>query len=294
MENLGLILCLSAAIFYSIEMVSQERKLPKITPIVVTFLFGLGVMLYGLPIVTAEVVMGTVKWPNNWEWCLLFIIPIIAFFADWSHFVAIHAQIGSIALATMYMAIPVFASLLKLESPSLPRVISWLLTGLALFTLVRGKLFDEGEDATGDAEGHKKRAAILGVTLAILATFLYSAEIVVQDVFLSHISSTLLATAGGLATCAYSGIVILLSGPKRKLRFPEGKEWAWAFMIPIMSFAADCAHFGALHVKAGSVTLAMFYVTCPVWATFVSWRKPTKWHIWAWIFAAAGLLLLIL
>lgn len=292
MEGIVLALCLTAALFYSAEMVTQERKLPDVTPIVVTFVLGVGVALYGLPLVIAEVIMGSAKLPMGWEWALIFVIPVVAFLADWSHFTAIHARVGAVVLATMYITIPVFTSILKLELPSAMRLGSWLLTGMALFVLVRGRIFIETE---GSETTPKTRKAVgIGAMMALLATFLYSAEIVIQDKFLSHVSSSILATTGGFATSIYAALIILVKKVQRKeLKFPQRKEWRWVIVIPIMSFTADLAHFGALHVKAGSVLLSMFYVTCPIWASLLSWKRPTHWHIWAWVLAIVGILLLI-
>jgi len=293
MELVALGICIIAAFTYGSEMVIQERKLPDTSPIVITFFFACGVMIYGLPTVTAEILFGEIVWPSGWEWALLFILPILAFMADWAHFAAIHARAGSILLATMYMAIPMFASALRLEVPPLMRVLAWTLTSIAIVVLVRGKIFYEAEAAL--EKNSKRKLNMVAACTSILATFLYAAEVVTQDHFLRHVSSTVLATVGGLATAVYAGIVIILRHASGgTLHYPKRKDWLWVVVIPILSFTADLAHFGALHVKVGSTTLAMFYMTCPVWASVISWQRPTKWHIVAWIFAASGVITLSL
>ncbi len=294
MESAAFVFCVLAAILYSCEISSQERKLSEISPIVVTFFFGCGIMVYGLPAVAVEIVLEKVEWPSGWEWVLVCLIPITAFFADWAHFTAIYSRAGSILLATMYMAIPMFSSILRLESPSQLRLLAWLLTGIALIILARGKIFAETID--NGTKPTPKKTVVFSVVMALLATFFYSAEIVAQDIYLKHISSGLLATIGGGATAVYALMVILFKGYwwKQKLRLPIAQEWRWICLIPILSFLADFAHYAALHEKSGSVTLSMFYMTCPIWATFIAWKKPTKWHLFAWAFAAGGILLLLL
>jgi drug/metabolite transporter (DMT)-like permease len=295
-EILALVFSLMAAVFYSGEIVSQEKKLSIVSPIVVTFLFGCGIMVYGMPTVVAEVAMGTIKWPSRWEWLLIFLIPIVAFLADWAHYTAIYAHAGSTLLATMYMAIPMFSSMLCLEVPTTLRIIAWLFSGASLMVLVRGRIFAEEELLEEGAGSRTRRMVVVGAFMSVVATLLYSAEIVAQDAYLRHLSSTVLATAGGATTAVCAGSIILF---KRKwmgaeLRFPQGREWRWVLFIPILSYIADFSHFAALHHNAGSVALSMFYLTVPIWATFMAWRKPTKWHLRAWALAAVGLILLVI
>lgn len=65
MEIFALVCCLIAAVAYSGEMVAQERKLPTISPIVVTFLIGMAIFLYGLPVLLTEAAVSQQKWPKE-------------------------------------------------------------------------------------------------------------------------------------------------------------------------------------------------------------------------------------
>ncbi len=139
---MALTFCFLAALLYATEIVITDKHLSRVSPVLLTGLFGLGIMLAAVPGIVSAYQNGSLQSPSGHQWTLIAAVAILSFFADWSHFSALERRAGSAVLATFYMLLPVICSLLKFQLPSSNMILAWLLGGVALF-LVSGELNGE-------------------------------------------------------------------------------------------------------------------------------------------------------
>jgi len=129
---------LAATIVYSLDTVLADNKLSKVTPLAITLIMGITMVIFSaaglwitqmeLPFKGAE----KIEWPtvNQWGWTAL--IVILAFAGDVFHFYSLHYKIGAVVLCTSYALQPVIATAFRGEFPSMRLMIAWTLAAAAL------------------------------------------------------------------------------------------------------------------------------------------------------------------
>ncbi len=73
--------------------------------------------------------------PTSTEWALIGLVTIFFFGADYTHFYALHLRAGAVLLSTTYLLIPVIASVIEFQQPSLQLVLSWMFGFASLLLL---------------------------------------------------------------------------------------------------------------------------------------------------------------
>ena len=129
------------------------------------------------------------------------------------------------------------------------------------------------------------------VALCVLASLLYSGEIVGTDKYLEKTSPVMTTFFVGLFVAIFAAPTALVGLQNGSSHFPSYREIMIIGAVALCSFLADWAHFAALHHKAGTVELAMFYMLIPVICSIMEMRAPS-WHmIVAWVLGGIALLI---
>lgn len=131
----------------------------------------------------------------------------------------------------------------------------------------------------------------LVVLLCILASLLYSAELIGTDRYLDKTSPIITTFFLGVFIALFAAPAALEGLRNGSVNLPSYKEIAIIAAVAICSFLADWSHFAALHYKAGTVELAMFYLLIPVICSVIEMRIPSMNMIVAWILGGAALLI---
>ena len=134
-QRIALVLCFMASLCYAAELVITDKKLGKVSPIVLTFFFGITIAICALPGVLHGIKTGSAVFPPWKSVMLVVAVGVLSFLADWCHFGALHYKAGGTVLATFYMLLPVFSSMMKGNVPSLRMIAAWVLGGAALYLI---------------------------------------------------------------------------------------------------------------------------------------------------------------
>ena len=135
MNLVAFLLCALAAFFYAVEISLVDRYLKSVSPVVITFLFAGLIALFALPMCANGVIQKTVKLPVGREWAVIILIGFLSFIADWCHFAALTKRAGAAVLATFYILIPVFCTILRGEMPSWRMLGAWFAGAVALYLI---------------------------------------------------------------------------------------------------------------------------------------------------------------
>lgn len=119
-----------ATLSYTAETVIADQKLPRITPLLLTFLLGVGTALVSLVLILFS--PEKISWPSKGEVGWVAVVVLLVFCADWMHFASLHYKAGAVVLCTSYALMPVLATIMKAEMPSARMALAWLCAGLAL------------------------------------------------------------------------------------------------------------------------------------------------------------------
>lgn len=120
-----------ATVFFSGEATIADMKLQRPSPLFLTFLLGIGIAVFSL-VPLACISPNKIVWPNKSEYGWMLMVVILTCTADWAHFAALHYRVGATILCTSYALMPIFASMMKAEMPSLRLFFAWICAGLAL------------------------------------------------------------------------------------------------------------------------------------------------------------------
>lgn len=136
----AMLLAFLAMVFYASEAVVTDAKLSHLNPRLLTFLYGLGIALFaGLSLVFAPVDRALIQR----EFPFVGMVIIASFLGALFHFSALNAQSGATALCSMYMLLPVAASIMKFlhsgQKPDQNLVIAWVLGAAALLFVTFGQ-----------------------------------------------------------------------------------------------------------------------------------------------------------
>lgn len=133
--NVALILCMLAALLYAGEVTTVDRWLTHISPVVMTMIFGISIGIFSVPGVLQGMQSKTITLPDWKEVIIIVAIAFISFLADWTHFAALSQKAGGTTVATFYVFIPIFCSIMKWEAPSWRMLGAWVLGGIALYLI---------------------------------------------------------------------------------------------------------------------------------------------------------------
>lgn len=133
--KLAIVLCLFASALYAAEITLTDKRLERISPIVLVFVLGLTTCMVTLPVLLWRVREGTLIFPSASEWVVLGIVLLLGVAADWTHFAALHFRSGGIVLTTMYMLLPVFCSVFEGQRPTWRTIVAWGLGAIALILI---------------------------------------------------------------------------------------------------------------------------------------------------------------
>ena len=131
----AIVLCLLASTLYAAEITLTDKRLEKVSPVVLLFFLGLMTCLVTLPMVLWNVRKGELVFPDQSQWIILGIVLLLGVAGDWAHFSALHFKSGGIVLATFYMLLPVLCSIFEGQRPSWKTIIAWGLGAVALFLI---------------------------------------------------------------------------------------------------------------------------------------------------------------
>lgn len=124
------------------------------------------------------------------------------------------------------------------------------------------------------------------------AMLFYGLETAVADWKLRDVHPRVLTFLYAVGVAVFAGVYLLFAD---KPRWPKGGEWGYVAFLIVASFIAAVAHFMAINLKAGAVTLTLFYSLLPVVAALftavVKGELPTLRTVLAWLLAAAALAL---
>ncbi len=133
--NWPLVFCMLAALFYAGEVAAVDRWLTHVSPVAMTMIFGIAIAIFALPGVLHGMQSKTITLPGWKEVIMICAVAFISFLADWTHFAALSHKAGGTTVATFYVFIPIFCSIMKWEMPSLRIFASWVLGGIALYLI---------------------------------------------------------------------------------------------------------------------------------------------------------------
>jgi hypothetical protein len=119
-----------ATLSYTSETVIADQKLARTTPLLLTFLVGVGTASISLFLLMTS--SGKIAWPGRTEYGWLILVILLTFCADWMHFASLHNKVGAAVLCTSYALMPVLASAMKAEMPSGRLILAWICGSLAL------------------------------------------------------------------------------------------------------------------------------------------------------------------
>lgn len=128
------LICLLSSLFYAFETSLVDKKLQNVPPLVLTFWSGLGITLIaGVMLLTTH--KSSFYAPSSHEWALIILVTLFFFGADYTHFYALHLKAGAILLTTTYLLIPIIASIIEFQQPSLQLVLAWIFGFTSLLLL---------------------------------------------------------------------------------------------------------------------------------------------------------------
>lgn len=151
--NKALFLCVAAAFLYATEIVVANKFLKPISPLVLTLGVALVISACSAICITHRLATQAsnqteaeklealdeeklpIAFPTKEQLAIIFLLGLLNFLADWSHYAAIKSQAGGAVLATFYILIPVFSKTMGGEWPSLRLLSAWVLGGLLLYLL---------------------------------------------------------------------------------------------------------------------------------------------------------------
>lgn len=119
-----------ATLCYSAEIVIADNKLSKVHPLLLTFYVGTGISIGAALMLLAQGI--TIELPSKDVTWWILIVLAISFIADWSHFTSLHLGVGAVVLCISYSLMPVVATAIKGDLPSLRLIASWVLAAMAL------------------------------------------------------------------------------------------------------------------------------------------------------------------
>ena len=127
-------LCLACSTLYALETSFVDRKLNNVSPILLTLWTGVGIVL-----ISAVLLLTTHRhhgfFPAKEAWPLIFMVTILFFAADYTHFYVLHLRAGAVLLSTTYLLIPIIASLIEQQQPSLSIILAWVFGFISLLLL---------------------------------------------------------------------------------------------------------------------------------------------------------------
>jgi drug/metabolite transporter (DMT)-like permease len=126
--------CLVSSAFYALETSLVDKKLPNVPPMVLTFWSALGITLISgfLLISTHKNHLYTL---SAQEWGLVVLVTLLFFGADYTHFYVLHLKAGAVLLSTTYLLIPIIASIVEMQVPSMQIVLAWIFGFVSLLLL---------------------------------------------------------------------------------------------------------------------------------------------------------------
>jgi drug/metabolite transporter (DMT)-like permease len=133
---MAFLICLGCSLFYALETTIVDKRLSKVSPIVLTFWSALGITVIA-GVVCMFKKEDLLPEEIRFEWIALLGAIIFFFAADYTHFLALNQGAGAVLLATTYLLIPAMCSLFRWESPSWSTIVAWALATTAIILLYK-------------------------------------------------------------------------------------------------------------------------------------------------------------
>lgn len=148
-----LFLCVAASLLYASEIVAADKWLKGVSSIVLTLCVALVIAGCSATYICYDCLRNKdaddafvaaegndknpipIRFPTKEQWAIILMLGVLNFLADWAHYAALKTNAGGPVLATFYMLIPIFCTLLSGGWPSYQKIGAWVLGGGALYLI---------------------------------------------------------------------------------------------------------------------------------------------------------------
>lgn len=133
---------MSAALFYAAEIVVADKWLKSVSPMLLTFYVSLANAIFSFAFLiirnssNEDGALTSMTANSNLKvWGFILLLGALNCLADWSHYGALKKHASAATLATFYLLIPVFCTILKGEFPSARMLAAWFFGAITLYLI---------------------------------------------------------------------------------------------------------------------------------------------------------------